>query len=134
MLTITDDYSRKSWIYLSKIRDALYDNLVKWRKQVELEADLRLKAIRIDNAKELKKIGELLGVITETTTPYTPEQNGVAERLNRTLITKARSMLAAAELPKKLWGEAVYTACYLRNLTPQNKELMPEGLPNLIKG
>ena len=122
MLTITDDYSRKSWIYLSKIRDALYDNLVKWRKQVELEADLRLKAIRIDNAKELKKIGELLDVITETTTPYTPEQNGVAERLNRTLITKARSMLAAAELPKELWGEAVYTACYLRNLTPQNKE------------
>jgi len=58
-----------------------------------------------------------------------PEQNGVAERLNRTLITKARSMLAAAELPKELWGEAVYIACYLRNLTPQNKESKAPSQP-----
>jgi hypothetical protein len=129
MLTITDNYSRKSWIYLSKTRDTVYDSLIKWRKQVELETDLRLKAIRIDNAKELKKIGELLAVIIENTTPYTPEQNGVAERLNRTLITKARSMLAAARLPKEFWGEAVHTACYLKNLIPQNsKTKSPEEI------
>lgn len=68
---------------------------------VELESGCTLRSIRIDNAKELVKLGKLLsGVQVEPTTPYTPEQNGVAERLNRTLITKARSLLVAAELPK----------------------------------
>jgi hypothetical protein len=50
--------------------------------------------------------------------PHTPSQNGVVERLNRTLITKTRAMLVAAELPSQLWGEAVHVACYLKNLTP----------------
>ena len=56
----------------------------------------------------------------ELTTPYTLEQNGVAERLNRTLTTKIRSMLVGAGLPTKLWGEAAYTACYLSNRTPRH--------------
>ena len=49
------------------------------------------------------------------TTVYTPEQNGVSERLNRSLITIARSMLLQAKLPPRFWGEAVIAACYLRN-------------------
>jgi transposase InsO family protein len=60
------------------------------------------------------------GVVVEFTTPYTPEQNGVAERLNRTLTTKIRAMLAEAGLPQWLWGEAAYTACYLHNRTPRH--------------
>ena len=55
----------------------------------------------------------------EFTTSYTPEQNGVAERLNRTLTTKIRAMLTEAGLPQWLWGEAAYTACYLHNRTPR---------------
>ena len=54
---------------------------------------------------------------------YTPEQNGVSERLNRSLISVARAMLLDAKLPVKFWGEAVITASYLRNRTP----IGPEG-------
>ena len=55
------------------------------------------------------------GIALELTTVYTPEQNGVSERLNRSLITMARSMLLQAKLPPRFWGEAVIAACYLRN-------------------
>jgi hypothetical protein len=58
--------------------------------------------------------------------PYTPEQNGKAERLNRTLMEKVRSMMADCDLPAEAWGEAMYTATYLRNRSPvTNKECTP---------
>ena len=58
------------------------------------------------------------GIRHELTVPKTPEQNGVAERLNRTLVEMARSMLLDAKLPKKFWAEAVSTAVYLKNRSP----------------
>lgn len=58
------------------------------------------------------------GIVFQTTVPYNPEQNGVAERKNRTLCESARSMLFDANLPTKFWGEAVVTACYLQNRLP----------------
>jgi hypothetical protein len=129
MLTITDDFTRKSWIYLVKDRTEVYTAFRQWQASTELESGHRLKAIRIDNAKELLKLGgelERTGVRVERTAAYTPSQNGVAERLNRTLITKARALLVAAELPERLWGEAVHAANYLRNLTPQEDRMSPE--------
>lgn len=70
------------------------------------------------------------GIIHETTVPYTPEQNGVSERLNRTIIEKARAMLEDAHLENKYWAEAVSTAVYLNNLSPTNakKGKIPEEL------
>lgn len=59
-----------------------------------------------------------IGSIHESTTADTPEQNGKVERMNRSIVTKARSMLAGPGLPKRLWAEAMATACYLRNITP----------------
>ena len=86
----------------------------------------------MDNAPELVKLGSWLekaGLQVEPTVAYTLSQNSVAERLNCTLITKARGLLAAAELLERLWGEAVYTANYLRNLTPlEDKKKSPEEL------
>jgi hypothetical protein len=130
ILTITDDYSRKSWIELTKTRDEVYDRLRRWRSIAELESKRKLEAIRVDNAKEFLKLKDLFeDVRIETTTPYTPEQNGVAERQNRTLTTLARSLLGSAKLPKYLWGEAIATACYLRNRTPRKgEEKTPEEL------
>lgn len=58
------------------------------------------------------------GIHHEKTIPKTPEQNGVAERLNRTLVEMSRSMLLDAKLPKKFWAESVSTAVYLRNRCP----------------
>jgi transposase InsO family protein len=125
MLTITDDYTRKSWIYLTADRTDVYAIFRQWQAATELESGHRLKAVRMDNAPELVKLGSQLeraGLRVELTVAYTPSQNGVAERLNRTLITKARGLLATAGLPERLWGEAVHTANYLRNLTPLEDE------------
>ena len=58
------------------------------------------------------------GVRHELTVPKTPEQNGVAERMNRTLVETTRSMLADSKLPQKFWAEALSTAVYLRNRSP----------------
>jgi hypothetical protein len=102
-----------------------------WRNQVQLESGQKLKAIRSDNAPEFIKLSKELerdGIKVELTVPYTPSQNGVAERLNRTLITKARAMLVTAEIPSQLWGEVVHVACYLKNLTPVDTLKSPEEL------
>ena len=61
------------------------------------------------------------GIRAEPTTPYTPEQNGVAERYNRIIVQMIRSMLVWAKLPHSFWGEAAMTANYLRNLLPTAK-------------
>jgi hypothetical protein len=86
-----------------------------------------LKVIRYDNAQEYKALERALattGVQFEFTTPYTPKQNRVAERLNRSLIDIARIMLQDSGLPSRFWAEAASTACYLRNRTP----IEPSGI------
>ena len=60
------------------------------------------------------------GIRHEYTVPKTPQQNGVAERMNRTLVEAVRSMLSDAKLPKCFWAEALATAVYLRNRSPTN--------------
>ena len=66
------------------------------------------------------------GIDPQTTVPYTPQQNGKAERLNRTLLERVRCMLADSKLPASLWGEAVTTACLLRNFSPMaGKDMTP---------
>jgi transposase InsO family protein len=123
ILTFTDDFTRKSWIYLTSTRTALYDIFQGWHLMVERQSSQKVQAIRSDNAREYQALAADLwqryGILFEHTTPYTPEQNGVAERLNRTLTEKIRAMLSGAALPITLWGEAAYTACYLYNRTPR---------------
>ena len=61
------------------------------------------------------------GIIHQTTTPYTPQQNGVAERKNRTLKEMVNSMLSYSGLSEGFWGEAMLTACYLLNRIPNKR-------------
>ncbi|CAH2109249.1 unnamed protein product [Euphydryas editha] len=63
-----------------------------------------------------------MGIVLQTTCPYTPEQNGLCERMNRTLVEKARCMLFDAQLSKMFWAEATNTAVYLHNRTVVEKE------------
>ena len=68
-----------------------------------------------------------LGVAIEYTTAYTPSQNGVAERLNRTLVGMAKAMLLASGLPQRFWGFAIEAACYIRNRLPiRHGRITPE--------
>ncbi|PSC67031.1 retrotransposon with Ribonuclease H-like superfamily and integrase domain [Micractinium conductrix] len=88
-----------------------------------LPAGLPVKRVRSDNGGEfcnstLSEFYTSQGVLHETTNPYSPQQNGKAERLNRTLWEKARPMLSDAGLPKHLWADAIVTANYLRNRSP----------------
>lgn len=94
-----------------------------WKREVELESGNSLIKVRTDRAPELKKTVRNLKVINETTTADTPEQNAKVERMNRTILTKARSMLAGPGRPKRLWAEAMATACYLNNLTPSANKI-----------
>ena len=83
----------------------------------------RVSTLRSDNggeylSKEFRSYLKSKGIRQELTVPHSPEQNGVAERMNRTLMETARSMMAHAGLPERFWAEAVETAAHIRNHTP----------------
>ena len=87
---------------------------------MEHMSDYQLKILRMDNGGEYKstEFSDYLkaeGIRHEFTVPKTPEQNGLAERLNRTLIESVQSMLVDAQLQHKFWAEALSTVVYLRN-------------------
>lgn len=91
--------------------------------KVEREMEKKIKILRTDNGGEyvsgdFKKFLESEGIQRHLTVEYTPQQNGVAERANRTLVEMARCMLMSSNLPESLWGEAINTAAYLRNRSP----------------
>ena len=81
---------------------------------------MKIKALRADRggeymSEEFKSYLKECGIKSELTAAYSPQQNGVSERLNRTLVEAARSMLYHADLSNAYWAEAVVTATYLRN-------------------
>ena len=119
-LTFIDDNTRYVWIYPLKHKDEVFDRFLQWKAQVEKSSGRKLKVLRTDNGGEYTsaKFEDYLkaeGVRHERTVPKTPEQNGVAERMNRTLVETIRSMLIDSKLPHKFWAEALATATYIRN-------------------
>ena len=99
----------------------------------ELQHGSKVKVIRSDNGKEYVNtfVGEFCakhGTVHELTCPYTPQQNGVAERLNRTLLGTVRTMLREAQVRKEWWVYAVITANYLRNRSPATGQNTPYQL------
>ena len=131
-ISFVDDASRKSWIECFKSRDEVLSKIKQWRARVELDSAKRLVRLRCDNAKEYVKFERVIqaeGILVEYTSPYTPEQNGVAERYNRTIVQIVRAMLIGAKLPQKFWREAAKTANYLRNFLPSGHDTQsPEEL------
>ncbi|GJR42625.1 putative ribonuclease H-like domain-containing protein [Tanacetum coccineum] len=129
-LVITDDCSRFCWVFFLAKKDETSGILKTFIRQIENQLNQKVKIIRSDNGTEFKNrvmlefCGEK-GIKQEFSNARTPQQNGVAERMNRTLIEAARSMLADSHLPTTFWAEAVNTACYtfnrVRVTKPQNK-------------
>ena len=122
-ISFIDDKTHYTWIYPMKTKDQAFDYFLEWKTLAEKASGRRLKTLRSDNGGEYtsRKFEAYLkseGIRHECTVPKTPEQNGVAERMNRTLIESSRSMLLDARLPQKFWAEAVTTATYLRNRCP----------------
>ena len=121
-LLFIDDFSRYSHIYFLKNKSEVYDKFVDFVTMAENLTNKKVKKIRSDNAEytsnKFIEFCKKHGIARETSIPYTPEQNGVSERMNRSLVEMARSMLHHADIPLSFWAEAVSTACYLRNRSP----------------
>ncbi|KAI3827049.1 hypothetical protein L1987_01111 [Smallanthus sonchifolius] len=104
-LVITYDYTRFSWVYFLRTKDETAEILKSFILRVVKQSNHKVKTI---------------------SAPRTPQQNGVAEKRNRTLIESARSMLADSKLPLTFWAEAVSTTCYVQNrvhiIKPLNKK------------
>ena len=132
VLVIVDDYSRCTFVVLLASKDEAHYQLKTWITYAERETGKSVKLLRSDNggeftSKEFEEELREMGIVHQLTLPYTPQHNGVVERANRVLMECARSMLFAAQLSKGFWGEAVVTACYLKNRSP-HKGLMKANL------
>lgn len=119
-LLLVDDYSRYMWVALLPTKDAAPTAIQQIQAAAERKSGKKLRALRTDRGGEFtagnfNKYFAELGVRRELTAPYTPQQNGVVERRNQTVVGTARSMLKAKGLPGEFWGEAVTTAVYILN-------------------
>ena len=97
--------------------------IIKFQARVERESGKKLKVLRTDNGGEFTSVtfGEYCageGIQRHHSAPYTPQQNGVVERRNQSVVAMARSILRARGVPGHLWGEAVHTAVFLLNRAP----------------
>ncbi|KAH9651797.1 Integrase catalytic domain-containing protein [Citrus sinensis] len=123
MVTFIDDYSRRCWVYPIRKKSDVFLVFKEYKMRVELESSKKIKCLRTDNGGEYTD-GEFLafckqeGIQRQFTVAYTPQQNGVAERMNRTLTERIRAMLRTAGLPNSFWAEAAKTACYIVNRSP----------------
>ena len=122
-VSFIDDYSRRTWIYFLKSKAQVFSRFKEFKALVENQTSKKIKCLRTDNggefcSTEFEQFCKEQGIERHKTTPYTPQQNGVVERMNRTLMEKARSMLSGAGLEQRFWAEAVATACYLVNRSP----------------
>ncbi|KAK1653192.1 hypothetical protein QYE76_070997 [Lolium multiflorum] len=143
-LVIVDDYSRYSWVFLLKSKDETHREFITFAKKAQRMYESEIKAIRTDNGTEFKNytMQEFVddeGIKHEFSAPYTPQQNGVVERKNRTIIDMARTMLSEFNSPHNFWGEAISTAVHysnrlflrpLHNKTPY--ELLTGNKPNVM--
>ncbi|KAJ0938259.1 putative RNA-directed DNA polymerase [Helianthus annuus] len=119
-LVVTDDYSRFSWVAFMAHKSETFGIIKNLIIQIENLYKLKVRRIRSDNGTEFKNhsMAEFCtskGILHEFSAAYTPQQNGVAERKNRTLIETARTMLVESQLPIPFWTEAVASACYTLN-------------------
>lgn len=122
-MTIIDDYSRFCFTKLMKTRTEVVDNLKNFILEMKTQHQVMVKQIRSDNAKEyvsgsLSQLVKEYGIRLGPTTPYSSQSNGVAERFNRTLVEKAKSMLFTARLSADFWGFAILAATHIKNRTP----------------
>ncbi|GJR77384.1 putative ribonuclease H-like domain-containing protein [Tanacetum coccineum] len=129
-LVVTDDYSRFTWVFFLATKDETSGILKSFITGIENLVDHKVKVIRCDNGTEFKnremnQFCEMKGILRQFSVARTPQQNGVVERRNKTLIEAARTMLADSKLPTTFWAEAVNTACYVQNrvlvVKPHNK-------------
>ncbi|MCO5609511.1 hypothetical protein L7F22_063739 [Adiantum nelumboides] len=122
-VTFIDDFSRFCWVYPLKAKSDVFAIFQHYVSMVENETGCKVQTLRTDRGGEYMSgaFKDFLGkkcIKHQCTIPYTPQQNGVAERKNRSLMEMARCMLKAKSLPHKLWMEAIACAAHVLNRCP----------------
>lgn len=130
---IFDDYSREIFVYFLKKKSDVFETFKTFKQLVESQTGQKIKILRTDNGTEYCSEGfkSFLGKCSiqhQTSNTYTPQQNGLAERMNRTLVEKAKCFIFEAKLYKSCWAEAVNMAAYVtnRSINSTLKTLTPE--------
>jgi transposase InsO family protein len=119
-VSFIDDYSRKTWVYFLKSKDEVFSKFKEFKALIENLSERKIKILRSDNggeytSKEFVNFCKDVGIKRELTTPYNPQQNGVAERKNRTIMEAMKTMIHDQDLPMCLWAKAAITAVYVQN-------------------
>lgn len=122
-VTFTDDFTHLTVTYLLKHKNEVFDRFKEFYAMACNHFGKKIERFRCDGGgefilNEFKKFCKQKGIVIEYNAPYTSEQNGVAERLNRTIMDKARAMMFDAGVDKCLWSEAVMAATYVTNRSP----------------
>ncbi|RVW97635.1 Retrovirus-related Pol polyprotein from transposon TNT 1-94 [Vitis vinifera] len=132
LLTFIDDFSRKTWVYFLVEKSEALAIFKSFKIHVEKKTNSFLRSLRTDRggeftSQEFANFCDVHGIRRQLTAAYTPQQNGVAEHKNRTIMNMVRSMLSRKKLPKIFWPEAVNWAMHVLNRSPtfaiQNKTL-----------
>jgi len=123
LITFIDDYSRKIWVSLLSEKSQAFVSFKNFKCMVEKEVGTSIQCLRTDRggeftSHEFNSFCSSHGIKRQLTAAFTPQQNGVAERKNRTIMNMVRCMLSEKHLPKFLWGEAVNWAAYILNRSP----------------
>ncbi|GJT14034.1 retrovirus-related pol polyprotein from transposon TNT 1-94 [Tanacetum coccineum] len=125
-ITFIDDCTKYCYVYLLKSKDEAIDKFVLYKTEVENQLGQKIKVVRSDRGGEyVSPFAELCakhGIRHEFTAPYSPQQNGIAERKNRTLKEMVNAMLISSGLSQDMWGEAILTATYLLNKIPRKEK------------
>ena len=122
-MLLVDDFSRMMWVYMLKTKDEALHYFKKFKLLVENGAEQGIRVLRTDRggefcSKNFTTFCEAHGILRHYTAPYTPQQNGVVERRNRTVVAMARSLLKERKVPLQYWGEAVRHAVFILNKLP----------------
>ncbi|KAL4341003.1 hypothetical protein GQ457_08G035090 [Hibiscus cannabinus] len=119
-LLFIDDLTRMCWVYFLKSKLNVLSTFKEFKIFAENQSDCKLKVLRTDNggeyvSNEFNDFCRDSGILHQLTVPRTPQQNGVCERRNRTVLEMARCMLFEKHIPKLFWAEAIATTVYLLN-------------------
>ncbi|KAG8495219.1 hypothetical protein CXB51_012817 [Gossypium anomalum] len=122
-LTIVDDFTRLTWVYLLRLKSDVPVQLKQFFRMIQTQFSATVKIVRSDNGSEFfntacTEFFHTMGIIHQSSYSHTPQQNGVAERKHRHLLEVARSLKFQSNMPSKFWGECVLAACFIINRLP----------------